>query len=121
MESGLSVLIVQISQTVSAVVMQSREMEIKELGEALSALCDFIPCSKTELRRWYDLAQEIIDNQIKGRNIGVPHFLWHFLSDADIRLKDEEYAVMQNGRMDVLHQHLRKGKEKCHPMTRFKC
>ena len=89
--------------------MERREEQIKQLGYALSTLCDFVPASKVELREWYDRAQVIVDNQIKGANIGVPHFLWHFLSDADIRLKSIEYAAMQNGRMDVLLEHLKRG------------
>lgn len=89
--------------------MENQEEQIKRLGDALSTLFDFVPFTEVELRDWYDQAQVIIDAKIRGANIGVPHFLWHYLSDADIRFKDGDYAEMQNGRMKVLLQHLRNG------------
>ena len=87
--------------------MESRAEQIKQLGEALAALCEFVPSSKYELNQWYDQAQHLIDGPLKV--IGVPHFLWHYLSDADIRMKDDEYAEMQNDRVKTLLQHLRSG------------
>ena len=88
-------------------VMESRAEQIKNLGEGLAALSAFVPSSEYELNQWYDQAQQLIDGPLKV--IGVPHFLWHYLSDADIRMKDEEYAEMQNGRVRILLQHLRSG------------
>ena len=29
------------------------------------------------------------------RSIDVPHEVWHYLSDADIRVRDREYAKVQ--------------------------
>jgi hypothetical protein len=82
---------------------------IKQIGEALAALVDFVPSSKFELKDWYDQAQQFKDDHIIYPNKGVPHFLWHYLSDADIRMKDEKYAEMQDGRIKVLLQYLNNG------------
>ena len=32
----------------------------------------------------------------------VPHIVWHFLSDADIRAKSPEYALAQRGEIQAL-------------------
>ena len=77
--------------------MENREVRIKELGEALAVLCDSAPSSKEELKKWYDDAQKLIDEKIKALNNHMPHFLWHYLSDADIRMKDEKYAEFRMG------------------------
>ena len=39
----------------------------------------------------------------------VPEFLWHYLSDADTRLKSKEYADVQNAMIDKCINFLRAG------------
>lgn len=48
------------------------------------------------LRSWYTAAHEL-ERFIGQAPLGspFPEVLWHYLSDADIRLKDEEYRTLQ--------------------------
>ena len=80
--------------------------QIKRLAEELSHLVEFKPASKDELNEWYDQAQPL---QESGLLVNAPHFVWHYLSDADIRMKDEVYADLQNRRIDLVLQALKRG------------
>ena len=87
--------------------MTDQDDQIKRLAEELAHLIEFVPASKTELKQWYDQAQRLQDK--KDLLQDAPHFLWHYLSDADIRMKDESYAEIQNSRIALLIEHLRSG------------
>ena len=89
----------------------NQDIQIKRLAEALTRLADFVPASKADLNQWYDQAQQIKDDHLKGGEdyLEVPHFLWHYLSDADIRMKSEVYAEMQNRQLNTLLEHLKRG------------
>jgi hypothetical protein len=39
----------------------------------------------------------------------APHFLWHYFSDADIRMKEPDYAEIQNERVNNLIKYLNRG------------
>lgn len=86
--------------------MDDRDTEIHRLAEELSALVAFVPKSKDELKQWYDQAQRLQDGQLLTN---APHFVWHYLSDADIRMKDEKYAETQNQRINTVLAFLNKG------------
>ena len=87
--------------------MTYRDKQICRLADELALLLEFVPTSKEELKQWYDRAQSLQDD--KGLLQDAPHFLWHYLSDADIRMKDESYAEIQNSRIKLLIEHLRSG------------
>ena len=87
--------------------MDKGQDKIRRLAEALKQLVEFDPVSKEELTRWCDMAQKIIDDW-EGP-FAWPHFLWHYLSDADIRMKDAVYAEMQNERINELIKYLNRG------------
>ncbi len=67
---------------------------LHEVVERLHRLAAISPTSTGELKTWYAAAQEFRDwlstkpAQLIDR---VPHFVWHYLDDADIRSKDEVY------------------------------
>lgn len=87
--------------------MDDHDSQIKRLTEELTGLTEFVPKTKNELGRWYSQARRVLeDNELLE---GAPHFLWHYLSDADIRMKDEEYAEIQSRRISLLIQHLKCG------------
>lgn len=86
--------------------MSDHDIQIKRLAAELTQLVEFVPVTKTELNKWYDQAQHLYDS---GLLLGAPHFLWHYLSDADIRMKDEVYAEMQNRRVIDLLAYLNRG------------
>jgi hypothetical protein len=46
---------------------------------------------------WYDAAQRLIDGFRYDADVEgcIPHGLWHWLADADIRAKDPVYAQEQ--------------------------
>lgn len=67
-----------------------------ELAQELAGLSRRVPQSKAEL---YRLEAELF---VLGERIGksqicaeVPHFVWHYISDADTRYKDPDYASGQ--------------------------
>lgn len=82
-------------------------IQIARLAKELAHLVDFVPATKDELNKWYDQARRLHES---GLLLGAPHFLWHYLSDADIRMKDEVYAEMQNQRVNNLLAYLNSGK-----------
>lgn len=43
--------------------------------------------------------------------VGVPHELWHYLDDVDIRLKDRKYAKAQIEHVEDVIRHWVSGKE----------
>lgn len=64
----------------------------------LKLLMEAEPTAKEDLAHWYalsDEAKKILMNQ----SIDIPHLIWHYLDDADIRLKDSTYASMQNAQI----------------------
>lgn len=50
--------------------------------------------TKTDLKRWYALANSV-EQLLLEQATEVPHLVWHFLCDADIRLKDPSYGEEQ--------------------------
>jgi hypothetical protein len=80
--------------------------DIQRLAEELTRLANFVPATKEELNQWYAQAQRLIDSRLLT---DAPHFVWHYLSDADIRMKDEVYAEMQNRRINLVLTHLNCG------------
>jgi tetraacyldisaccharide 4'-kinase len=89
---------------------------IERFREALSQLVEFVPATRAELDQWYAQAERLRSDFLTGLGPSpyMPHFLWHYLADADIRMKDKTYAQMQNGRMNTLL------KEWEHPLDEIK-
>ncbi|MBA8682415.1 hypothetical protein [Stenotrophomonas tumulicola] len=45
---------------------------------------------------WYDRAKKVRSlMELDKGDLQVPHALWHYLDDADIRIKDQRYAEAQ--------------------------
>jgi len=85
--------------------------EITFLLKKMRAIYAFVPESRRDLDRWYDMAKEIQHWIAKSEVFSsrTPHFLWHYLSDADLRFKDKNYAAMQNARIKILLDYLSRG------------
>ena len=67
-----------------------------ELIAALATLAAWRPDSKADLKllQQESLALALhVQHNLKG--LDLPHEIWHFLSDADIRFKDAAYAKLQ--------------------------
>jgi hypothetical protein len=91
--------------------MTDQNLQIKKFAEALTRLVEFVPTSNDELKQWYEESWQFKAEHLKGGEdfLKVPHFLWHYLSDADIRMKSEAYAKMQNHRINLLLEYLKRG------------
>ncbi|MEJ1096996.1 MULTISPECIES: hypothetical protein [unclassified Pseudoxanthomonas] len=65
--------------------------------ERLKRLDDAEPVDAESLQRWYEEAQELVALLRNDPFVcdQVPIRVWQFLSDADIRMKDKEYAALQ--------------------------
>lgn len=65
----------------------------------LSSIFELIkmePSSKIEMMTWYEKANKVkLLMELDKGDLQVPHSLWHYLDDADIRLKDQRYAEYQ--------------------------
>ncbi len=73
----------------------------------LRSLAETSVSNRAELKDWYANAKRLQDwmsthaSELSG---AVPHFVWHYLADADIRLKDSIYAADQTRHlMDIVH------------------
>jgi len=91
--------------------MKNEPAKIRLLETALRSLTAFVPTTKDEITQWYEQARRLKATHLRGGEdyLDVPHFLWHYLSDADIRMKDEVYAEMQNRRINLLLDYLHLG------------
>lgn len=76
----------------------------RDLARDLRALHALRVADKEQLRTWYQEARRVQD-ALHDREATEPvspedfHFLMHYLIDADIRLKDAEYARVQSERL----------------------
>ena len=74
---------------------------IKDLGVLLLSLIASEPHNRKELREWVKRSREalVFTSRLAASGIGVPELIYHYLSDADIRLKDPRYAGLQMPRI----------------------
>jgi hypothetical protein len=78
---------------------------------ALEALVLFVPKDKSEVKEWARRARVFEKEHLSNGGLSpeVPHFLWHYLADADIRLKSPQYAAVQNRLISRLLDCLKQG------------
>ncbi len=55
------------------------------------------PTERAQLHSWYERAHLVSEHIQTNPELCsvVPELVWHYLSDADIRLKDKRYAKVQ--------------------------
>lgn len=82
--------------------------KILELVESLEKLLALKVEDKQSLKTWYELAYRT-EEHIYANNLHdvIPEFIIHYLSDADIRLKDSEYSMSQNSEMKMIIEKLK--------------
>lgn len=74
----------------------STEDKKREIFASISDLIEIEPTSKSEMLDWYDRAKIVRSfMELDKGDLQVPHALWHYLDDADIRMKDPRYAEAQ--------------------------
>ena len=80
-------------------------------SEKLRQLYDFVPTDDESLGSWYEEAGELVAF-LRGSPLvadQVPIRIWQFLSDADIRMKDKDFAASQNRIVRVFLEVLEEG------------
>lgn len=78
----------------------TQEEAAKELGRRLRFLAEWRVCERRDLDAWYVAAQQLATWVKATPSLAeVPHFFWHYISDADIRLKDPRYGRDQDERV----------------------
>lgn len=74
----------------------SQEELKRRIKQGVWELIESEPNSLSELMSWSERAVSV--KELMASDVGdiqIPHALWHYLDDADIRLKDDRYAVEQ--------------------------
>lgn len=70
--------------------------EEKSAAACLRMLLESEPASAEQVSAWYARAEALkrtLQSSVCG--IDVPHLIWHYLDDADIRFRDGSYAQDQ--------------------------
>ena len=89
--------------------MEDLKNKIKNVVVGLTKLVEFVPKTETELDQWYEQKNSFLNEVDFPEGLRGPGFLYYYLADADIRLKEEEYAEWQNRRVKSLLQLLNQG------------
>ena len=88
------------------------DTSLHEIASRLRELAAVSPASAGELSAWYSAAKEF-EGWLSARPAQlldqVPHFIWHYLADADIRSKDEAYRHHQERELAVVLAKLEAG------------
>lgn len=71
-------------------------MYLSEIAQRLRELQATSPATKDELDAWYQQARGFTEWLSHGPDVTLPAQLWHYLHDADIRVKDPEYRASQD-------------------------
>ena len=91
--------------------MNTNSSILRSLGALLVELASSEPTSRVDLRAWTTRSEEALKlvSQLSSLGVAVPELVHHYLSDADIRLKDRRYAEMQMPRVKEVTRLLQKG------------
>lgn len=67
-----------------------------EIINGIRELLDSEPDTKEGMRMWSEGAEKVMRlMEMDYGSLGVPHELWHYIHDVDIRVKDGEYKRIQ--------------------------
>lgn len=71
--------------------------KLHDLARALRDLVGRATSDRAELDEWYAAARRLQEwiRADPDLSDAVPHFVWHYLADADIRRKDPAYDLEQ--------------------------
>jgi hypothetical protein len=69
----------------------TREEAARLLGQKLRGLAEWPVTEAQHLDAWHAAAKEVAEWVKREPLADPPHFFWHYLSDADVRLKDPRY------------------------------
>jgi hypothetical protein len=84
---------------------------VELLAQDLHRLMKMRVADRHDLHEWYQAAR-IVQARLAVSGSTLPHLpetVWHYLIDADTRLKDPRYAKMQTERMQLLLEQMDRG------------
>jgi hypothetical protein len=90
------------------------DTSLQEVAQRLRWLAAVSPAGPGELKAWYAAAKEFRDwlSARPERLIDqVPHFVWHYLDDAEIRAKDVVYRRDQERELEAVLARLEGGED----------
>jgi len=70
------------------------------LASALEKLASKKVTNRKELAAWKAAAEKIEKGIAEEHEGGVPQFVWHYLGDADIRLRNARYRADQERQLE---------------------
>ena len=71
---------------------------LRQAGRTLRELAESTPVDRDELAAWYERARQfeaVLRSDSGALSDAIPHFVWHYLADADIRVRDLAYRADQ--------------------------
>ena len=74
------------------------EDAIRRAGRMLRELAESTPEDRRHLAGWNERAREfetLLRSDAGALSDAIPHFVWHYLADADIRVRDAAYRADQ--------------------------
>jgi hypothetical protein len=82
---------------------------LTEIAERLRRLQATSPDSKPGVDSWEQQARDFSDWLSRGPEVTLPAQLWHYLHDADIRIKEPEYRAAQEAMITEIIRNLERG------------
>jgi hypothetical protein len=76
------------------------------LASALEKLAARKLTNRAELEAWRAAAEKLEKSIGEEHEGAVPQFVWHYLGDADIRMRNAKYRADQERRLDGVLQEL---------------
>lgn len=74
-----------------------------QIASAVSELLEMEPATSDALVEWCEMTAEVRNLMMRDHgDLLIPHELWHYLEDADIRSQDSRYAAFQLERVRLI-------------------
>ena len=88
----------------------SELVKLRQIATRLRELQQLSPTTSDDLEAWYAEAHRFSEElRSKYSGVGVPAQVWHYLNDADIRVKEPEYRLAQDGMLTDIIVSLERG------------
>ena len=71
---------------------------LRQAGRMLRELAESTPEDARDVPAWYERTREfeaVLRSDGGALSDAIPHFVWHYLADADIRVRDLAYRADQ--------------------------
>ena len=82
---------------------------LTEIADRLRQLQATSPDTDVGLDNWYRQSRDFTDWLSRGPGVALPAQLWHYLHDADIRVREPAYRAAQDEMINELISNLERG------------